>query len=227
MMVLEGLLSDIADNPQDDMPRLVLADWLMEQDDPVLAARGEFIRLQQLLDRLPADDPGRVELKRRERRLQEQHEKAWLKPLVPFARDWAFRRGLVWLEVRGRDLERLEELAHSPAFRWVDGLAVYGGSAPAACRLATQPYLAGLITLELAHGRIGNEGTLALADSPHLGRLASLQLDRNAIGNEGARALALSPHLGRLTVLSLRGNEDIEEPARAALRERFGAGVSF
>jgi uncharacterized protein (TIGR02996 family) len=227
MTVLEALLGDIADNPDDNMPRLVLADWLMEQPDPVLAARGEFMRLQQLLDRLPWNDPGRVELKRRERRLQEQHEKAWLGPLVRVADDWAFRRGLVWLDVAGWDLERLADEAQTQAFRWVDGLAVRGGQPATIRRLAVQPYLAGLVNLDLAHCRLGDEGARALAGSPHLARLASLNLDRNAIGTDGAHALAASSRLPRLTTLSLRGNDDIAEPARAALRARFGEHVHF
>lgn len=42
---LPGILAD----PLDDAPRLVLADWLMERDDPL----GEFIRVQCELARVP------------------------------------------------------------------------------------------------------------------------------------------------------------------------------
>jgi uncharacterized protein (TIGR02996 family) len=37
-----ALLAAIAAAPDDDLPRLALADWLEERDDPL----GEFIRLQ-------------------------------------------------------------------------------------------------------------------------------------------------------------------------------------
>jgi uncharacterized protein (TIGR02996 family) len=53
----EAFLRAILDNPDDDTPRLVYADWLEEQGDP----RGEFIRLQCLLARMPYDDPARRE----------------------------------------------------------------------------------------------------------------------------------------------------------------------
>jgi uncharacterized protein (TIGR02996 family) len=42
-----GFLRAIADDPEDDAPRLVYADWLDERDDP----RGEFIRVQLEFER--------------------------------------------------------------------------------------------------------------------------------------------------------------------------------
>ena len=51
--VLFQLLAAAKDSPEDDGPRLVLADWLEEHDDP----RGEFVRLQVLLEKLDPDDP--------------------------------------------------------------------------------------------------------------------------------------------------------------------------
>src|SRR5262249_16659365 len=60
----EGLLAAIAADPDDDVPRLVLADYLDERDDPL----GEFIRLQMALEplRIPRDDPAE-ELERHKR----------------------------------------------------------------------------------------------------------------------------------------------------------------
>src|SRR4051812_5415567 len=51
----EGLLAAIAAHPEDDTPRLILADWLDDHDDPL----GEFIRLQMALEplRVPRADP--------------------------------------------------------------------------------------------------------------------------------------------------------------------------
>jgi uncharacterized protein (TIGR02996 family) len=47
-----AFLRDIKDHPDDDTPRLVLADWLEEHGDP----RGEFVRVQCQLARLREDD---------------------------------------------------------------------------------------------------------------------------------------------------------------------------
>jgi|SRR5579883_928884 len=41
---LLALLDAVKDHPDDDTPRLVLADWLDEQDDPLDAERARFIR---------------------------------------------------------------------------------------------------------------------------------------------------------------------------------------
>ena len=51
----DALLRAICDNPEDDAPRLVYADWLDENGDPLQA---EFIRLQ--LQHSPVDPLGRV-----------------------------------------------------------------------------------------------------------------------------------------------------------------------
>jgi uncharacterized protein (TIGR02996 family) len=39
-----AFLRAILDNPADDAPRLVYADWLEEQNDPAAAAKAEFLR---------------------------------------------------------------------------------------------------------------------------------------------------------------------------------------
>src|SRR5438094_583437 len=109
MIEPEALLAAIAAAPDDDVPRLVLADWLEERDDPL----GEFIRLQIELEplRVPRADPG-VELERikrldcippghgerdlttplarkliRETDLLRAHQAAWLGPVAPLAKD--------------------------------------------------------------------------------------------------------------------------------------------
>src|SRR5688572_3979360 len=54
MMEDAGLLTDILEDPEDDAPRLVYADWLDEHaSDESGHARAEFIRVQIELARLP------------------------------------------------------------------------------------------------------------------------------------------------------------------------------
>ena len=65
-----ALLAEARDRPEEDGPRLVLADYLMEHGDPAEQARGEFIRLQVLSERLPEGDRGRVPLVRRAHELR-------------------------------------------------------------------------------------------------------------------------------------------------------------
>jgi len=63
-----AFLQDARENPADDAPRLILADWLEEHGDP----RGTFVRVQVERARLPEGDPRRAELATRERELLER-----------------------------------------------------------------------------------------------------------------------------------------------------------
>jgi uncharacterized protein (TIGR02996 family) len=56
-----GFLRAILDNPADDTPRLVYADWLEERGDP----RGEYLRLDVALAGRGADSPEAVRLRER------------------------------------------------------------------------------------------------------------------------------------------------------------------
>src|SRR5262249_6931560 len=83
------LLEEIVAAPEDDGPRLVLADWLQERGDP----RGELIVIQCQLAKGGA--VGRVERQHRERELLEKHRKDWVAAFnVPRAQ-WIFVRGFV------------------------------------------------------------------------------------------------------------------------------------
>jgi uncharacterized protein (TIGR02996 family) len=53
----QALMAAIIANPDEDTPRLALADWLDEHGDKHDRARAEFIRLQCELALLPEDAP--------------------------------------------------------------------------------------------------------------------------------------------------------------------------
>src|SRR5689334_19591780 len=91
-----AFLAAIRDRPDDDLPRLVYADYLDERGDP----RGEFLRLQVERRTHPADDPRRHELLTREHELHRAHEEEWLGPLSAIVSSPEFRRGfIVWVLV--------------------------------------------------------------------------------------------------------------------------------
>src|SRR5262245_15898045 len=86
-----AFLAAIRDDPDDDGPRLIFADWLEEQGDP----RGEFIRVQCALARLERHDPRRAELTCREQELLGEYGDAWLGMLPAYEGiSWDFRRGV-------------------------------------------------------------------------------------------------------------------------------------
>ncbi len=120
---LVALLAACRARPADDLPRLVLADWLDENGDP---DRAEFVRVQVELSHPTADARRTAELRARQTDLLKSHFRMWLGSLTgmlldlqfpPAAREgpkpifpkdqpgerynrWAFRRGLVSLRLR-------------------------------------------------------------------------------------------------------------------------------
>ena len=77
-----ALMAGIIANPDEDTPRLALADWLDEHGDEHDRARAEFIRLQIEVANLPENNPRRKTLSRRAERLVSKHDAAWVAPLV-------------------------------------------------------------------------------------------------------------------------------------------------
>jgi uncharacterized protein (TIGR02996 family) len=197
----------ILTNPDDNMPRLVYADWLEEHGDP----RAEFIRVQCTVAQLP-DGPERRALEARAQQLLSQHGPEWAGPIrrMEVRGAVAFRRG--WIEsltVSTRDLLRhADELFRVALIRH---LGLFKARPEHMQPLAELPYLAGVSTLDFDNGPYsydyGNHfdtaGAQALASSPYLTRLTALNLRWNRIGDEGVRALAASPYMGRLTTLNL------------------------
>src|SRR4051794_4580817 len=87
----EAFLADIIEHPDDDVPRLVYADWLDEHDQ---AERAELIRVQVELAGAP--EAGRAEeLRQREAALLADHAQEWLGPLRRFVERPQYRRGFV------------------------------------------------------------------------------------------------------------------------------------
>src|SRR5262245_24687727 len=107
-----GLLSAAKEAPEDDAPRLVLADYLEEHGD---TARAEFIRLQC------RHGPSKEEDLAREGALLDRHGGAWLGPLW---RWWlspvGWHRGLLAAGLPGR--AGIEEVGD--ALPWLDTLCL-------------------------------------------------------------------------------------------------------
>ncbi len=239
-MLEQAFWRSIQEEPDDDAPRLIYADWLEEQGGAARLARAELIRVQCELERLPADAPRHAELKAREAALWAKHRKEWLAPLKPFASRIAFRRGFpdevlvqgkVFLahaetvlsaapvfNLRLRNSkEQIEAIGASPVLRRLSSLSLYWnqiGMNRARVFLAS-PNLVNLTTLDLDDNSIRLDGLRALtaADMP---RLRHLNLRANVLGDEGAAILAASPFLSRVRKLGLAYN-GIGDAGAAAL----------
>jgi uncharacterized protein (TIGR02996 family) len=197
----DGFLARIREDPDDDGPRLIYADWLDEQGDP----RGEFIRVQLALARLPESDRRRPGLLRAERDLLGRYGAQWAAPFRGLATGPVFRRGFVdEVKVTARQfLARGAALFAVWPFRRLCLLDL-GGHLDV---VLSSPLLARLSGLTVYAQHLGEPLARALADSPHLAALTELRLGRNRVGDAGAGWMAVSPHLSRLEVLDLSENE--------------------
>ena len=78
----EALTAAILSAPDDDLPRLVFADYLDETGDPAQAVRAEFIRIQCELARPDDHPPDQLHrLLLREKALLDTLARRWLEPL--------------------------------------------------------------------------------------------------------------------------------------------------
>lgn len=203
----QGLIAAIRDNPDDDTPRLVCADWFEEQGGEANLARAEFIRTQVERARLEPDDPRQSDLESRELRLLKQYAAEWCRPHFLFNKV-RFRRGFIeyvhlhlqhFLHHRRQilDLEPIRDISLTGWMRASDDLVR---------RVAACEELRHIETI-----RIHNQGphkwpgsnVVTLIESPHLTRLKSLRLSSLNLDAEARRRLERAPVLDRIEELSL------------------------
>jgi uncharacterized protein (TIGR02996 family) len=115
MSTEQAFLDDIIAHPDDDVPRLVFADWLDDQGE---SERAEFIRLQCRLATLNDSDPERAALRMREDDLLDEYGARWAGPLRNLASQWLFRRGfLEAVEVTVTATQRIRTLLDNAPVR--------------------------------------------------------------------------------------------------------------
>jgi uncharacterized protein (TIGR02996 family) len=221
----DAFLEAIRADPDNELLRLMYADWLDERGEP----RADFIRGQVALAAAGPDDPCRPELEAGVRALLHDNQDEWLGPLRGLVDGWEFRRGFV------------EKILITPE-RFVAHAAVIFRAAPVrhvhffrrpqvrldeVRDLAGTSHLARLATLKLNTDRgLGDNGVEVLARSPYLAGLNCLDLSDNWICNPGAHTLARSPYLRDVGTLKL-GRNLIGSEGKRVLQARFGQRVCF
>lgn len=227
----DELLQAVLAAPDDEAPRLVLADWLTERGDP----RGEFISIQCQRARGVEDDGA---LLAQERALLEAHGASWIPDpslvRVQFAR--GFPESVEVLDAMA--LPQLESfLAREPvraltfnsaqrldaarfsALPWIDRLTSLSfrgprPQSPAVLSRAQLPYLLdarglrGLRRLELSGQWMEDEGFALLSErgASAFPELEALSVEDDVITAAGVRAHVESRWSARLSALSLSGN---------------------
>jgi uncharacterized protein (TIGR02996 family) len=233
MTTRAGLLQAIIEAPDDDVPRLLYADFLEETGGDADIARAELIRFQIETARLPdghPDKPGRTE---RAVRMTDRHKADWFGwvrhegclpyPQRGFLDSWhcgkkeghqddladAFRHEPITEVTLAPNGEDLPALAGWPQLSRLRKLNLWPGTPQEEDVLAflSSPHLSGLREFEYM-GRRGTRVPLAracrlLAALPQFAGLSSLSITSAGVGDDGAAALAASGTLTGLRVLVL------------------------
>lgn len=227
------LLAQVLAAPDEDPPRLVYADWLMEQGDP----RGEFIAVQvQLRQRIT---PAR-------RRFANERERALMaennfgaEALKGVARRFKLRRGFVdevwttgtsfakgaaglleseplrYANLTGVKTAHIKKLLDDRVIGRLAGLRMSGDYKLDA--LAASEQLRHLRRLNLSGSPIGDDGLTTLIDGGNLA-VESLTLNECDIGDDGIIALAGSEVMKNLKRLFVSRNNIGDAGAQALAR---------
>jgi uncharacterized protein (TIGR02996 family) len=198
-----SLVDAIRQAPDDDGPRLVYADWLMEQGDP----RGEFIAVQCELARSDLDHARRLELEARQVSLLSQHGTTWRGPLASDAVTVSFARGFIDA-VTVLDADALEAAHGALSLEPVRALVFASRKRVDVARVLTSPWLLTVRSLDFRAPQgtlvpLGREGLATLASTRKLRRLTSLGLTGQGLGDEGAMRIAQSDAFSALSDFSL------------------------
>jgi uncharacterized protein (TIGR02996 family) len=231
----DAFVVDILEHPDDDAPRLILADWLEDRGEPGDADRAEFIRVQCRRAHLQVGAAEEQRLRQRAEHLLKTWWDYWARPLGQLigpspSEGWLlggytpealarFRRGFVYaLDTTAQQfIDHGMEILRLAPLRQVR-LYLAGAFAR---DLAACPHLRWMERIDFSDyfsNPVDAAGMSTLASSPWLGALRGLGLYRNNLGDSGLAALAKAKWLGNLQVLEV-GETGIAEAGIRALAQ--------
>ena len=210
----DDLFRAVLDNPEDDAPRLIYADWLDEHGRP---ERAEFIRVQCAMTRVPPGTARWRPLFDRAQRLEREGRVAWTGPVQDRALEARLRRGFVdgvrlTIDQFKRSAEELVRLEPIRVWAFSEVALLIGGRSFA--RLAADDRL--LVVRALDTGRFqADELVRTLATSRYLSNLRALIVPNKHPTPEAIAALfANAPRLDELEM------EDAHAPSMRELWRR-------
>lgn len=248
----EAFLRAVFADPDNDLPRLVFADWLDERGE---SAWAELIRLQcELARATPARDPklvARVNVLISQLWLTSENGKqpyraargfqpasdgietnaALLGEAAKF-RELAVRRHPEWygctrLKVSGLIAggKPIQTILTSPVTERVTELDLSGSTVSVHRDAAPSEDSYGLLDEYEYRPTVTVQAVLALVDAREARRLTHLDLRNNDLDNDAARAIVRSTNLIRLTSLQLGDGNQFRGRTWQQLLERFGPDV--
>ena len=190
-LVEDELLAAIIAAPDDDAPRLVLADWLSERGDP----RGEQIAVEVALAR--AEEPSALAA-----RAAELRASIAMPTLAGIDAEFRNSRGMIdhaTLTIEALLDREAEVLAVAPLLRSIE---VTGVNASTVTALLTRSWFSRVRSLEMSW-YVPGEAVEALASSPAARGLDRISIHHANLPVSAFAALGASQHLVGLRVLDL------------------------
>lgn len=184
-----ALLAAVIASPDDDAPRLVYADWLLEHGDWGARNRGEFVQCECAIAQLPDEStPRRAALVRRAAELR-RSERGWIADMLdgvfgpnPFEAawdaSWGFDRGLVTAYTR-RSWSGTEVARYLPSIQSrmpVTELEVHCRSVEDLRAFLTAEGVERLRSLRTHLGQLSDDAIEILAQAQRLTELRSLRV---------------------------------------------------
>lgn len=200
-----AFLQDCKQDPTIDPHRLILADWLDEQDDP----RGDFIRIQCELAQLKDYDPACKVLVGQERKLLDQNRLEWFHPWIRNVATVRSSRGLlgIWGSVERLYQSNVPKLAGTEAWEWVEEFHSHSLRPGDLQRLLDASFLNSIGAFTLRNSHLHKEGASLLAAAEFLNNLSSLTLRFCLIGDHGLEAMAGENRFANLVRLDVSENK--------------------
>jgi uncharacterized protein (TIGR02996 family) len=216
----DALFRAICEEPWEDTPRLVYADWLEENGQP---ERAEFIRLQIELAAIPRDKRYGTPQEKR----ADELELAWdpterqvklkvaKKPRKSWSADLPKGEGLEWSTWYARGFRHVVTFSSMKAVKKhadavfvaapVENVTIKRLQPAQIAPLLALPWVERLSALHLS-GNVGTEGAGSISRGTALRRLEYLDLSSSQMTDEGLTVLAGATNVPNLKRLGLEGN---------------------
>jgi uncharacterized protein (TIGR02996 family) len=201
---MDPFIAAICAEPDDNLPRLIYADWLDDRGDP----RGEFIRLQLSVRMGEWANVARMS------ELEKLYGRKWAGPFADWAYMVGFRRGFPEHVVIPADvfIDLADDIFNIAPIQGVSLI----GAAKKIRKLTRLPALSHLTALHLTGTMIGDAGVAKLAACPHLNNLRTLRLGHCGLTSKAVGQLCAGATFANLTQLDMADNR-IDGDAVAAL----------
>lgn len=185
----ESLFAAVCAAPDDDAPRLAMADWLAQQDDDEAKAYAQYIRLALAIHADDHETPDFMRAREANALLTDAHKRSWSNGIADRIKTFNYRRGFVAM-LRLRASEAVPQLSALVTACPLQHLDLVDDAKAVWSAFLGAPETAQLESLVLSGNRLDDADFAQLCDHANLPRLHWLELEKNPLTMASAERLA-------------------------------------